>query len=366
MDLRATNRDVHEELHQACAEVLDSGWYVLGPHVAAFEEAFAEFIGVDHCVGVGSGLDAISLALLAVGVSAGDEVIVPSHTYIATWFAVTDVGAIPVPVEPEPDLLNLDPDQVEAAITPRTRAIVPVHLYGHPAEMDPILEIARRRGLYVIEDAAQSHGARYRGRMTGSIGDAAAFSFYPTKNLGGYGDGGAVTTSDPLIAERVRLLRNHGAARRYMHEVVGHNSRLDAVQARLLHIKLPHVTRWNSIRQKQAAIYLRELEEVDVVLPAQRPWADHVWHLFVIRTSRRGELHQELDARGIETLIHYPLAPHLQGAYASLGIAPGTLPVAEEVQEIVLSLPIGPHLSESDVVEVAAAIRDVIGGVPTE
>lgn len=360
LDLRHMNQEIHGELQNAFNEVVDSGWYVLGPDLTVFEEAFAEFVGVQHCVGVGSGVDAISLALLGCGVGPGDEVLVPSHTYIATWFAVTHVGAMPVPVEPEPDLMNMDPERIEAAITPNTRAIVPVHLYGHPAEMEPILEIARRHGLSVIEDAAQSHGARYRDRMTGSFGDAAAFSFYPTKNLGAFGDGGAITTSDPLIAKRVRSLRNHGSLQRYVHETVGWNSRLDELQARLLHIKLPHVHRWNTARRKQAEIYIRELASSGVVLPVQRPWAEHVWHLFVIRTSRRTQIVKAMEERGIETLIHYPLAPHLQKAYAHLGIERGRLPLAEQAQEQVLSLPIGPHLTEADLVEVAATIREVL------
>lgn len=360
LDLRAVNREIQGELSEAFAEVVDSGWYVLGPKLGAFEEAFAEFVGAKYCVGVGSGLDAISLALLGVDVGPGDEVLVPSHTYIATWFAVTHVGAIPVPVEPEPDLLNMDPERIEAAITPQTRAIVPVHLYGHPAEMDRILQVAQQHDLPVIEDAAQSHGARYRGRATGALGDAAAFSFYPTKNLGALGDGGAVTTSDSRIAERVRLLRNHGARRRYVHELLGRNSRLDELQARLLHVKLSHLEKWNAERQRQARIYLHELASADLVLPVERPWAEHVWHLFVIRTSRRQEIARALETRGIETLIHYPLAPHLQDAYAHLGIERGSLPLAERTQEQVLSLPIGPHLADRDIAEIAATIQEVL------
>ena len=360
-DLLAVNRDVRSALDAAFSAVMDSGWYVLGPAVEEFERAFAEFVGVDHCVGVASGLDALSIALIAVGVEPGDEVIVPSHTYIATWLAVTHVGAIPVPVEPEPDLLNMDPRRIEAAITSQTRAILPVHLYGHPAEMDPIMQLAKDRQLVVVEDAAQSHGALYRGRTTGSTGHAAAFSFYPTKNLGAFGDAGAVTTDDPAVANRVRLLRNYGSEQRYVNRVVGRNSRLDELQARLLSVKLPNLPRWNSARQQQASLYLRELADADVTLPVQRPWAEHVWHLFVIRSPRRDELVASLEKAGIETLIHYPIAPHLQEAYSSLGYEKGMFPVAEKAQDEVLSLPMGPHLTDTDVVDVAAAVRGVVG-----
>lgn len=361
MDLLAANREVRPALDRAMATVMDSGSYILGHSVSEFEHAFAGFVGVEHCVGLASGLDALSVALLALGVEPGDEVIVPSHTYVATWLAVTHVGAIPVPVEPQPDLLNIDPHRIEAAITPMTRAILPVHLYGHPAEMDPIMQLAGDHELVVVEDAAQSHGALYRGRRTGSIGHAAAFSFYPTKNLGAFGDAGAVTTNDSAVADRVRLLRNYGSDKRYVNRVIGRNSRLDELQAGMLSVKLPHLSRRNSVRQAQAALYLQELADANVTLPVCRSWADHVWHLFVIRSARRDHLLRSLAQVGIETLIHYPIAPHLQEAYASLGYEKGALPVAEEAQDQVLSLPIGPHLTDADVVEVAAAVRQVVG-----
>jgi dTDP-4-amino-4,6-dideoxygalactose transaminase len=337
--------------------VTASGWYILGPEVEQFEQAFAHYCGAKHCVGVGNGLDAIELSLLACGVQPGDEVIVPSNTFIATWLAVSRAGARPVPVEPIAATCNIDPARIEQAITARTRAIVPVHLYGQPADMDPIMEIARRRNLVVIEDAAQAHGARYRGRRAGALGHAAAFSFYPAKNLGALGDGGAITTNDAQVAGKLRRLRNYGSETKYVHEMKGVNSRLDAIQAAILGVKLPHLDAWNERRRAIARRFLTELAETDLVLPTVPRWAEPVWHLFVVRSPSRDRLHSHLKALGIETLVHYPVPPHLQGAYAELGRAAGAYPIAETLHQSVLSLPIGPHLSESEVSALIKAVR---------
>jgi dTDP-4-amino-4,6-dideoxygalactose transaminase len=337
--------------------VTAAGWYILGPEVEQFEQAFAHYCGAKHCVGVGNGLDAIELSLRACGVQPGDEVIVPSNTFIATWLAVSRAGARPVPVEPIAATCNIDPARIEQAITARTRAIVPVHLYGQPADMDPIMEIARRRNLVVIEDAAQAHGARYRGRRTGSLGHAGAFSFYPAKNLGALGDGGAITTNDAHVAGKLRRLRNYGSETKYVHEMKGVNSRLDAIQAAILGVKLPHLDAWNERRRAIARRFLTELAETDLVLPTVPRWAEPVWHLFVVRSPSRDRLHSHLQALGIETLVHYPVPPHLQEAYAELGRAAGAYPIAETLHHSVLSLPIGPHLSESEVSALIKAVR---------
>jgi dTDP-4-amino-4,6-dideoxygalactose transaminase len=283
-------------------------------------------------------------------VGPGDEVIVPSNTYIATWLAVNMAGGTPVPVEPDPRTHNLAPENIEAAITPKTKVILPVHLYGQPADMGPINDIARERGLKVLEDAAQGHGARYKGRRTGSLGDAAGFSFYPTKNLGAFGDGGAVTTNDPQIADRVRVLRNYGSRTKYLNETRGVNSRLDELQAAILRVKLAHLDEWNGRRQRIALHYGQKLRSVPALtLPFAPEATEPVWHLFVVCHPERDRLRQELATAGIDTLVHYPIPPHLADAYADLGLGPGSLPVAEHLAATVLSIPIGPHLSEQDV-----------------
>jgi dTDP-4-amino-4,6-dideoxygalactose transaminase len=357
LDIGATYWDLKEEIDKAVARVFSSGWFLLGAELEAFEQEFAEYLGVKHCVGVGNGLEALHLTLRAMEVGPGDEVIVPSHTFIATWLAVSSTGATPVPVEPDERTYNLDPAKIEVAITERTRAIIPVHLYGMPADMGAILQIAHRHGLLVLEDAAQAAGARYKDQRVGGLGDAAGWSFYPGKNLGCFGDGGAVTTNDEALAERVRALRNYGSRIKYSHEVQGYNSRLDEIQAAMLRVKLEHLDKWNSRRRQIAHHYLEELQDVDIVLPYVPDWAETVWHLFVVRSRRRDALQEYLQKEGIGTVIHYPKPPHLQEAYKGTIPAADTLKIAEAVSAEVLSLPIGPHMSDSQVHEVIQAVR---------
>jgi len=347
LDLHAAYLELKSEIDAATAGVLDSGWYVLGPEVEAFEANYAAYCSAAHCIGVANGLDALHLALRALGVSPGDEVIVPSNTYIATWLAVSQCGATPVPVEPNEATYNIDPGRIEAAITPRTRAILPVHLYGQPADLDPILAIAKKHGLRVIEDAAQAHGARYKGRRLGSHGDAVAWSFYPGKNLGAMGDAGAVTTNDPQIADRIGLLRNYGSRVKYVNEVQGCNSRLDPLQAAILRVKLARLDEWNARRAAIAEAYRDGLSGCGLRLPDAPEWAQPVWHLYPVRSPRRDALQKALTQAGVGTLIHYPIPPHLQAAYAELGFGRGAFPLAERCADEVLSLPMGPHLTES-------------------
>jgi dTDP-4-amino-4,6-dideoxygalactose transaminase len=347
--------ELQDELDAAAQRVMASGAYILGPEVSAFEREFASYCGTRHAVGVGSGLDAIRLILLAYGIGEGDEVIVPSNTFIATWLGVSQAGAAPVPVEPDPDTHNITADAVEPAVRDRTKAIMPVHLYGQPADMDAIVALGRERGIPVIEDAAQAPGATYHRRRTGSLADAAAFSFYPGKNLGALGDAGAVTTDDDVLAERVRILRNYGSKEKYHHELPGLNSRLDSLQAAFLRVKLRHLDEFNDRRRAVAARYLTLLEG-EVTLPVVPEWSDPVWHLFVVRHPRRDALQSHLGRAGVETLIHYPIPPHKSGAYADY--AGPDLPVAEQLADEVLSLPIGPHLPLEDVDRVARAVRD--------
>lgn len=357
LDLKAAYVELRGEIDAAMARVLDSGWYILGAEVEAFEQEYAAYTGAAHCVGLANGLDALHLGLRALDIGAGDEVIVPSNTYIASWLAVSQCGATPVPVEPDPLTYNLDPARIEAAITPRTRAIMPVHLYGQPADLDPILAIARRHNLRVIEDAAQAHGARYRGQRLGAHGDLVAWSFYPGKNLGAFGDAGAVTTNDAALAERLRVLRNYGSRVKYVNDEAGWNSRLDPIQAAALRVKLKHLDAWNSRRRVLAAAYGEQLAGLPLQLPQVPDWAEPAWHLYVVQTETRDELQQRLSAAGIGSLIHYPIPPHRQQAYASAGIAAGSLPVAEAVAERMLSLPLGPHLPIEAITRVAAALR---------
>ncbi|HEY0037014.1 MAG TPA: DegT/DnrJ/EryC1/StrS family aminotransferase [Longimicrobium sp.] len=361
LNLSGVYDELRAEIDAAVQRVLASGWYLLGDELTGFEEEFARFCDVDSCVGLSNGLDALHLILRALDIGAGDEVIVPSNTYIASWLAVSQAGATPVPVEPDPGTYNLDPARIEAAITPRTRAIMPVHLYGQTADMDPILEIAARHGLRVVEDAAQAQGARYRGRPAGSLGDAAAWSFYPGKNLGALGDAGAVTTRDPEIAERVRLLRNYGSRTKYVHEVQGYNNRMDEIQAAVLRVKLRHLNEWNARRARVAARYLDGLEGTGLVLPEVPEWAEPVWHVFVVRSAARDALQRALAEQGIATVVHYPTPPHLQGAYAGLGLGAGGLPISERIHAEVLSLPMGPHMDEDQVESVIRATRGATG-----
>jgi dTDP-4-amino-4,6-dideoxygalactose transaminase len=357
LNLAAPYEELRSGIDQAVQRVLASGWYLLGEELRGFEEEYAAFCGARECVGVGNGLDALHLILRAMDIGPGDEVIVPSNTYIASWLAVSQTGATPVPVEPDPRTYNLDPARIEAAVTGRTRAVMAVHLYGQPADMDPIAEVAARHGLRVVEDCAQAQGARYRGRRVGALGDAAGWSFYPGKNLGALGDAGAVTTDDPELAERVRLLRNYGSRVKYVNEVEGVNSRLDEIQAAVLRVKLDRLDEWNARRRAVAEVYDGALADSGAVLPYVPEWADPVWHLYVVRVPRRDELQRALAEEGIGTLVHYPTPPHLQEAYRSLGMGPGTFPISEEIHREVLSLPIGPHLVLEDAHRVAGIVR---------
>lgn len=357
LDLKAINLAQAQALEAAFRRVLHSGWYVLGKEVASFESKFATYCGSSQAIGVANGLDAIFLILKGYGIGPGDEVIVPSNTYIATWLAVTHCGATPVPVEPVEATYNLDPARIAAAITPRTKAIIAVHLYGQPADMDPILAVAKEHGLKVIEDAAQAHGAYYKSRRTGALGDAAAFSFYPGKNLGALGDGGAITTDDAELADKLRTLRNYGSQQKYHNEVVGFNSRLDELQAALLSEKLTTLDAFNQHRSAIAACYSERLTGMPgLVLPQVPDWASPVWHLYVIRHPQRDLLARKLADAGIATMVHYPVPPHCQPAYADLAYAGGTLPVAEAIHREVLSLPIGPTMTLEQAHNVAAAI----------
>ena len=358
LDLKAIYDELKPELDEAYERVMRSGWFVLGKEVEAFESAYAAYCGTEHCVGLGNGLEALELVLRGWNIGAGDEVIVPSNTYIATWLAVTAVGATVVPVEPTPGGPNIDPDRIAAAITPRTRAIMPVHLYGEPADMEAIMALADKHGLKVVEDVAQAQGARWRGRRTGALGHAGAHSFFPTKNLGATGDAGAVTTDDAVLAERLRVLRNYGSRVKYVNIERGFNSRLDEMQAAFLRVKLARLDAWNDRRRVLAARYSDKLRDVPgLALPRPPQWAEPVWHLYVVRTDRRAALMAGLEKAGIGSLIHYPIPPHLQQAYADLGQGAGAYPLAERLAETVLSLPIGPHLPVESVDEIAAAVR---------
>lgn len=359
LDLRPAYREVQAGLEAAARRVMESGWYVLGEEVEAFEREFAAYCGAKHCVGVGSGLDALILILRAYEIGPGSEVIVPANTYIATWLGISYAGARPVPVEPNLNTHNLDPNRIEAAITAQTRALMPVHLYGQPAEMDAIREIAYRHKLKVIEDAAQAHGSLYRGKRVGHLGSAAAFSFYPTKNLGAFGEAGAVVTDDDEIADRVRILRNYGSRTRYHNEVKGTNSRLDPLQASFLRVKLQYLDEWNSRRSKVAGKYLDALKGFpNLILPSVAVGAEPVWHLFVLRHRNREKLVKHLNDSGVGTLVHYPIPPHLSGAYANEGWKRGDFPLTEELAETVFSIPINPHLDGDAIAYVVQTLRE--------
>lgn len=349
LDLKATYLELKPEIDAAIKRVLDSGWYILGEEVNAFEQEYAAYCEAKHCVGLANGLDALHLALSALGVGSGDEVIVPSNTYIATWLAVSHCGATPIPVEPDPATYNLDPRRIEAAITPRTKVILPVHLYGQPADMTPILAIARKHGLKVLEDGAQGHGARYKGKRLGAHGDVVTWSFYPGKNLGAFGDGGAITTNDEEIAERIRVLRNYGSRVKYVNEVRGFNSRLDPMQAAVLRVKLTVLDTWNARRAEIASRYQKGLANIGLTLPFVPEWSEPAWHLYVVQHPQRDALQKKLGEIGIGTLIHYPIPPHLQRAYAAAGYAKGQFPIAEQMANQLLSIPMGPHLEPEDV-----------------
>lgn len=358
LNLKTQYVELRGEMDIAYRRVMNSGWYILGAEVEAFEKEFADYCGVKHCIGVGNGLDALHLILHAYGIGKGAEVIVPANTYIATWLAVSHAGATPVPVEPDERTYNLDPKRVEEALTPHTRAILPVHLYGQTADMDAVLDIARRHGLTVIEDAAQAHGALYKGNKAGSLGDAAGFSFYPGKNLGAFGDAGAITTNDSKLADKIRALRNYGSRVKYFNEVKGFNSRLDPLQAAFLRVKLKYLDKWNKRRSSVAKRYLRELSDIPgLTLPFVRQWAAPAWHLFVVRHQQRDALQKHLERTGVGTLIHYPVPPHLSGAYAEMGCKDGDYSVTEKIANTVLSLQIEPHLKENEISAVIKAVR---------
>ncbi len=362
LDMKPAYEELKPELDAAYERVMRSGWFVLGKEVEAFEAEYAAFCGTRHCVGLGNGLEALELVLRAWDVGPGDEVIVPSNTYIATWLAVTAVGAKVVPVEPHPAGPNIDPERIAAALTSRTKVIMPVHLYGEPADMDAIVAIAGKQGIKVIEDVAQAQGSKVRGRRAGSLGQAGAHSFFPTKNIGAFGDGGAVTTDDPKLAERLRVLRNYGSRVKYVNIERGYNSRLDEMQAAFLRVKLPKLDEWNERRRVVAARYDDKLAGIPGLgLPRAPQWAEPVWHLYVVRTERRAEVMAALDKAGIGSLIHYPTPPHLQEAYADLNEPKGSYPLAEKLAETVLSLPIGPHVPPEAVDRVAAVVRGVLG-----
>ena len=362
LDLGAAYREIQTEIESAVLASLRSGWYIGGQDVEAFEGEFAAYVGTQCCVGVANGLDALHLALVAMGIGAGDEVIVPSNTYIATWLAVSQSGATPVPVEPVESTYTLNPGRIEEAITPRTKAILPVHLYGQPADLDPILALARKHGLRVLEDAAQAHGARYKGKRIGGHGDAVAWSFYPGKNLGALGDAGAVTTNDQELADRVRVLRNYGSRVKYVNEVKGYNSRMDPVQAVVLRVKLRHLDEWNARRRAIAARYTAELAGTGLVLPEVPVWAEPVWHLYVVQHADRDGLQKALQEAGIGTLIHYPIPPHLQKAYWDAGYVAGRFPIAESMANRLLSLPMGPQLDNVGVMAAIVALKAAAHG----
>ena len=345
LDLRAGYHELKPEIDEATFRVLESGWYLLGAELEAFEAEYAAYTESAHCVGLANGLEALVLGLKAMGVGPGDEVIVPANTYIATWLAVSYVGATPVPVEALAGVWNIDPALIEAALTPRTKVILPVHLYGQPADLEPILALARKHGLRVLEDGAQAHGARYRGKRVGAHGDIVTWSFYPGKNLGCFGDGGALTTDDADLADRVRVLRNYGSRVKYQNEVKGHNSRLDEIQAAVLRVKLRYLDAWNARRAHLATRYLQELSGVPQLgLPVVAPGAEPVWHLFVVDHPRRDQLKAHLQDCGVETLIHYPIPAYLSDAYAPDGPW-GSFPITEAGARTHLSLPMGPQLS---------------------
>jgi dTDP-4-amino-4,6-dideoxygalactose transaminase len=358
LDLGTAYRELKPEIDATVLRVLESGWYILGPEVEAFETEWAAYCDAKHTVGLANGLDALTLALRALDIGPGDEVIVPSNTYIATWLAVTGVGATPVPVEPNVATHNIDPARIEAAITSRTRALLPVHLYGQPTDMDPILDIARRHGLRVIEDAAQAHGARYKGKRIGAHGDVVCWSFYPGKNLGALGDAGAITTNDAALAERVALLRNYGSRQKYVNEEAGVNSRLDPIQAAVLRIKLGVLDEWTERRRAVAAAYTVGLAECGLILPNVPKWAEPAWHLYVVRTSDRDALQGRMIKAGIGTLIHYPIPPHMQKAYADMDLLPDAFPLARDLASEVLSLPMGPQLGLDQVQDIVNELKN--------
>jgi dTDP-4-amino-4,6-dideoxygalactose transaminase len=360
VDLKAQYLSIKSEIDAAIQGVIDTTSFIMGPELRRFEEAFAAFCGTKYAIGTGSGTEALHMAFRALGIGPGDEVITTPHTFIATAEMLGPLGARPVFVDIDPQTYNIDPAKIEAAITPRTKALLPVHLYGQPAAMDPVLEIADRHGLTVIEDAAQAHGADYKGRRVGTMGRMAIFSFYPGKNLGAYGDAGAVVTDDDELANRVYMLRDHGRHDKYEHLIEGWGARMDTLQAAILRAKLTHLEEWNEARRRHAARYRELLAELDIVLPYEPEHVQAVYHLFVIRVARRDEVWKELKSRGIGAGVHYPIPLHLQPAYRYLGYREGDFPVTEEAARQVLSLPMYPELTEEQLQEVAGALKDIM------
>lgn len=358
VDLKAQYAQIRDEINPAIQEVIDKASFVGGPYLRAFEKEFADFCGAKHAIGVSSGTAALHLSLVAYGIGPGDEVITVPNTFIATTEAISISGARSVFVDVDPESYNIDVSKIDGAITPRTKAILPVHLYGQPADMDPILEIAGRHTLTVIEDAAQAHGAEYKGKKVGGLGHVGCFSFYPGKNLGAYGDGGMVVTNDPQVAEKIRLLGNHGRAERNRHTHEGFNYRLDGIQAAILSVKLKHLEDWTARRRHNAQRYNELLQNLDIITPTEKKIAKHVFHLYIIKSSRRDALAEHLQARGIAVGLHYPIALHLQQAYAHLGYQRGSFPVAERCAEQVLSLPMFAELTEEQIQHVVNGIKE--------
>jgi len=356
LDLKAQYRSIKQEIDSTLARVLDSGQFVLGPEVAEFEKEFSSYCGTADCIALNSGTSALHLALLAAGVQPGDEVITVPFTFVASVATILYAGAKPVLTDIEPRTFNMDPAALEAAISPRTKAIVPVHLYGHPSDMDPILAVARQHDLVVIEDAAQAHGARYKDRTVGSIGDIGCFSFYPTKNLGAYGEGGAVTTSNPEYARTIRMLRDWGQDRKYHHLLHGYNYRMEGLQGAILRVKLRHLEAWTEARRSIVKQYNGILADCDLVCPIEMSWARHVYHLYTVRAKNRNAMQTSLLDEGIQTGIHYAAPVHLQPAYTGLGYGPGSLPESERAAQEVLSLPLYPELTKSQIQTVAGAV----------
>jgi dTDP-4-amino-4,6-dideoxygalactose transaminase len=356
VDLKQQYTSIKSEVDAAIARVIENTSFILGPEVRAFEAAFAEYVGARACIAVNSGTAALQLALMAAGIGAGDEVIVPSFTFFATAEAVSVLGATPVFVDVDPVSYTVTAAAIERAITPRTRALIPVHLYGQAADLDPILELAKKHHLHVIEDAAQAHGAEYKRKRVGALGRAGCFSFYPSKNLGAYGEAGAVVTNDEELAKRLRLLRDHGSTSKYAHAIVGYNFRMEEIQAAVLNVKLRHLNDWNDARRARAARYNALLSSAGLVLPAEMDYARHVYHVYAVQSQNRDELQKRLTAAGVQTGVHYPIPIHLQPAYASLGYKGGELPVTENLAERALSLPMFPELSDEQIGRVAEVL----------
>ena len=358
VDLTAQYHSIKKEIDTAVLATLESGYFILGPQVVKFEESIAAYLGVQHAIGLASGTDALVIALRALNIGEGDEVIIPAYTFFATAGTVMSVGAKPVIVDVDPQSYQIDVSKIEAAITSKTKAIIPVHLYGHPAEMGPILEIARKHGLKVIEDNAQGFGAEYLGKKTGSFGDIACLSFFPTKNLGAYGDGGAVATNDPALAERMRMLRTHGWKKKYYSEEVGYNSRLDALQAAILQAKFPHLDSWNEKRRELSKRYTEHLAPLGIVTPVEREWAKHVYHLYIIRSEKRDQLQAFLKQKGIASEVYYPIPPHLSVPCKKFGYKEGDFPNAEKAAKETLALPLYPELTLAQQDEVIATVKE--------